>query len=136
MTTSWVNNVRIFISVSTMKYLVKGGRVSRMKGLLARLLNVNPVIAIDESGKAVVYDKAFNQKASMETVLKHVLKSIRGSKVWNYIVLHSNSPEYAGWYSEKMYENTGLKPLSVIDISPVLGAHVGVGAAAIAVLPE
>lgn len=136
MANKWVGDLGLFISVKTMKYLVKGGRVSAFKGTLARLLNINPVLTVDETGKVVVLDKAFNNKASMEDVMKHVSKSTQGIKLWNYIVLHCNNPEAATWYSSRMETLTGKQPLSVLNISPVLGAHAGFGAAAVAVLPE
>lgn len=136
MANKWVGDLRLFISVKTMKYLVKGGRVSTFKGTLARLLNINPVLTVDDSGKIVVLDKAFNNRASMEDVMKHVSKSTQGIKLWNYIILHCNNPEAATWYSSRMETITGKKPLSVLNISPVLGAHAGFGAAAVAVLPE
>jgi DegV family protein with EDD domain len=132
----WIDEIRIYISVSTMKYLIRGGRVSKIKGLFARILNVNPVISIDESGKAVVFDKAFNQRASMDTVFRHVLRATSGRRIWNYIVVHADNIEAARWYTDKMVRYTGIQPASVINISPVLGAHAGKGAAAIAVLPE
>jgi uncharacterized protein len=132
----WIKSLRIFVSVSTMKYLVRGGRVSAFKGLIAKLLNVNPILTIDESGKVVVFDKAFNNRASMESVMKHITKVIRGTTVWNYVVLHCNNPEAASWYTEKLKSLTGASPVSVLNISPVIGAHAGIGAAAVAVLPE
>jgi DegV family protein with EDD domain len=128
----WVADTRIFVSVKTMKYLVKGGRVSMVKGQLARLLNINPIVAIDETGKAIVFGKTFNQKANMEKVMSHIRKLNAGKKIWNYIVLHANNEEAARWYSEKMEKLSGLKPVSVCNISPVIGANAGVGAAAVA----
>jgi DegV family protein with EDD domain len=136
MANRWVKDLKLFISVKTLKYLVKGGRLSAFKGTLARLLNINPVITIDESGKVVVFEKTFNHKASMENVIKHISRAARDQKIWNYIVLHCNNPEAALWYTSKMKTLTGKNPLSVLNISPVLGAHVGFGAAAVAVLPE
>jgi fatty acid-binding protein DegV len=97
---------------------------------------VNPIVTIDESGKAVVFDKAFNQKAIMERVIHHVKQQTRYRSVWNYIVLHANNEEAAKWYIERMEEITSLKPVSVVNISPVIGANVGIGAAAVAFLPE
>lgn len=135
MAENWSNQLKMFISVKTMKYLVKGGRVSAIKGMLARILNINPILTIDDSGKVIVCDKAFNHKASMEDVIKHIARSTDNIKIWNYIVLHCNNPEAAEWYSEKMEAITGLKPASVLNISPVIGAHTGFGAAAVAVLP-
>jgi DegV family protein with EDD domain len=132
----WAKNLSIFISVTTMKYLVRGGRVSAIKGLIARLLNVNPVITIDDSGKAAVAGKAFNEKACREKVFENLKRVNRKNRIWNYVVLHSDNNEAATWYSEKMKKLTGIDPVSVINISPVLGAHAGPGAAAVAVLPE
>lgn len=134
MAQKWTNNLRIFVSVRTMKYLIKGGRVSAFKGLIARLLNVNPIVSIDESGKAIVFDKSFNQKANMEKVMGHISKICREKPIWNYIVLHANNSEAASWYSGKMESLTGKLPVSVVDISPVIGANAGIGAASVALL--
>jgi DegV family protein with EDD domain len=132
----WAGDLRVYVSVPTLKYLVKGGRISAFKGLLARILNVNPVISVDETGKAFVADKTFNQKACMEKVMKRVSEECRQKKIWNYIVLHANNMERAEWYRTRMKNLTGIDPLSVINISPVLGAHAGKGAAAVAILSE
>jgi hypothetical protein len=132
----WVKNVKILVSVKDLKYLIRGGRLSATRGLIARLLNVNPIVSIDETGKAVVFDKSFNQKATMEKVIAHVKKYTNEKKVWNYIVLHANNNEAANWYIDRMEEITSRKPVSVVNISPVIGANVGVGAAAVAFLQE
>jgi uncharacterized protein len=136
MTEKWVRDVRIFVSVRTLKYMVRGGRVSAVKGLIARMLNINPIVSIDESGKAVIFDKAFNQKANMEKVMVHIRKIEKEKSIWNYIVLHANNPVAAFWYSKKMEELTMKTPASVVNISPVIGANAGIGAASVALLFE
>jgi DegV family protein with EDD domain len=130
----WSNNARIFVSVKAIKYLVRSGRVSMVRGLLARLLNINPIVSLDESGKAILLDKSFNQKANMEKVMMHVADINSKGKIWNYIVLHANNTDAAKWYSSRMETLTLKKPVSVINISPVLGTHAGTGAAAVALL--
>ena len=72
MAEKWVKKVKIFVSVRDIKYLIRGGRLSATKGFIARILNINPIVSIDESGKAIVFDKAFNQKANMEKVMGHI----------------------------------------------------------------
>jgi DegV family protein with EDD domain len=134
MSEKWVKNTRIFVSVRDIKYLIRGGRLSAAKGLIARILNINPIVSIDESGKAIVFDKAFNQKANMEKVMGHVRKLIQEKTIWNYIVLHANNNEAAQWYSEKMEILTGKKPVSVVNISPIIGANAGIGATSVALL--
>jgi DegV family protein with EDD domain len=135
-TEKWITKARILVSVRTLKYMVRGGRVSAVKGLIARILNINPIVSLDETGKAIVFDKAFNQKANMEKIMKHIKSARPGEKIWNYIVLHANNENAAAWYSEKMKILTGKKPVSVVNISPAIGANSGVGAASVALLYE
>jgi fatty acid-binding protein DegV len=89
---------------------------------------------MDESGKAIVFDKAFNQKANMEKVMGHIRRISAEKTIWNYIVLHANNPEAAQWYEEKMHAFTSKDPVSVVNISPIIGANAGVGAASVALL--
>ncbi len=130
----WARNARIFVSVKNLKYMVRGGRVSHTKGLIARILNINPIVSLDESGKALVFDKTFSQEANMKKVMKHVEKIKEEKDIWNYIVLHANNKKAADWYAGKMEGLTGLKPVSVVNISPVIGANAGIGSASVALL--
>jgi DegV family protein with EDD domain len=134
MAEKWTKNVRIFVSVKSMKYLVRGGRVSFVRGLIARILNICPIVSIDESGKAFVFDKAFNQRSNMEKVMGYITKISKEKTIWNYIVLHANNTDAAQWYSEKMETLTNKKPASIVNISPIIGANAGIGAAAVSLL--
>jgi hypothetical protein len=132
----WVKDAKIFVTVLTLKYLIRGGRLSFTKGLIARLLHVSPIISLDENGKAIVLDKAFNRKANMLKIMDHVKRHTKERPVWNYIVMHANNPEDADWYVNKMELLTGKKPVSVMNISPIIGANAGVGASAVAFMNE
>ncbi len=132
----WTNNVHIFVSVKDLKYLIRGGRLSAVKGTIARILNINPIVSIDQTGKAIVFDKAFNQRANMEKVMKYITDLNKKNTIWNYIVLHANNEDGAGWFTRKMEKLSGRKPASVVNISPVIGANAGIGAAAVAILTE
>jgi DegV family protein with EDD domain len=133
---NWINDTRILVSVRNLKYLVKGGRLSAFRGLIARILNINPIVSIDETGKAFTFGKSFNQKSNMEKVMAHIRSENKGRKIWNYIVLHANNAEAANWYKDKMTSFTGKDPVSICNISPVIGANAGVGAASVALLYE
>jgi uncharacterized protein len=133
---SWVRNTKIFVSVKTLKYMVMGGRVSAAQGLLAKILNINPIVSIDEEGKAVVFDKTFSQRSNMKKVMDHIRQLSTERRIWNYVVMHACNPAAAEWYSEKMEALTGQKPVSIVNISPVIGANAGIGAASVALLLE
>jgi DegV family protein with EDD domain len=122
MAENWTNHLRIFVSVRSIKYLVRGGRLSLM------------IVSIDDSGKAIVFDKSFNQRANMEKVMRYITKISQEKTIWNYVVLHANNTDAAKWYAERMQDLTHIKPVSVVNISPIIGANAGIGAASVALL--
>jgi uncharacterized protein len=132
MAEKWVADSRIFVSVKTLKYMVRGGRVSHFKGLIAKLLNVNPIVSMDENGKSIVFGKTYSQKSNMEKVMDHIKVISKEKNIWNYIVLHANNDEGSLWYANSMKNLTGKEPISVVNISPVIGANAGIGAASVA----
>jgi len=129
-----VIQTKIFVSVRDLKYMIKGGRVSKPKGLIASALGLNPVISMDGNGKSLLFGNTFNQEASLNKIYSHILKIGRGKTVWNYIMLHAHNPEGAQKAEEKMRQITGKKAVSVVDISPVIGMHAGNGTIAISLL--
>lgn len=129
-----IENAKIFVSVKDLKYMIKGGRVSKPAGFIANTLGINPVISMNKEGKSLMFGKTFSQKASLNKIFKHIKKISLGKSVWNYIVLHAHNPDGAQKAELKMLEITGKKPVSVVDISPVIGMHAGNGAISISLL--
>lgn len=129
-----ISKAKIFVSVKDLKYMIKGGRVSKPAGFIANVLGINPIISMDEEGKSVLFGKTFSQKGSLHKIYKYVEKMTHGKSVWNYIVLHAHNLEGAQKAEMKMFEITGKKPVSVVDISPVIGIHAGNGAISISLL--
>jgi DegV family protein with EDD domain len=134
MTDNWIRQAKIFVSVRTLKYMVRGGRVSPVKGWMARMLNINPIISMDENGKSIIFGKAYSQKSNMEKVIQHIKTLVKDRKVWNFVVLHAKNPGAAKWYEDQMKVLTGMDAVSVVDISPVVGANAGIGAASVALM--
>jgi hypothetical protein len=136
MAEKWVRDTKLYVTVINVKWLIKGGRLSATQGLIARLLNINPIISLDETGKATVLDKAFSRKANMLKIMDYIKIHLQDRPVWNYIVMHANNRVDADWYVSKMESLTGKKPVSVMNISPTIGANAGVGASAVAIMNE
>lgn len=128
----WVSDSRIFVSVRTLKYMVRGGRVSPLKGLLAKIMNVNPIVSMDEKGASMIFGKSYNQKSNMIKVMNHIREVSANKEIWNYVILHADNLEAAHWYETQMKSLTGKDPVSFVEISPVIGANAGIGAASVA----
>lgn len=133
---AWSRRTRILVSVKTMDFMVRGGRVSPLKGWLARQLNLKPIISLDREGKSVLFDKAFSQKGNMRKVMRHLRDQLNRGPLWNYVMLHAGNPRDASWFAGLIKGETGRPPLYTMDISPVVGANAGRGAVAVALMTD
>ncbi|MFV0545158.1 MAG: DegV family protein [Bacteroides sp.] len=131
-----ISRTKIFVSVRDLKFMIRGGRVSKPKGFIAELLGYNPVVSMDEQGKSMLFGNTFSQHSSLRKIMRHIEKMGRERRVWNYMVLHAHHREGAEEVAEKMVRLTGKKAVSIVDISPVIGMHAGNGAIAVSLLWE
>jgi len=132
----WKKKAKVYVSVKTLKFMIRGGRVSRTKGFIASLFNILPIISITDEGKSVLFDKALSQKANMRKVMAHAKEFLKGKKIRDYIIMHAEEEENASWFRKEMEELTGIKPVSVVSISPVVGVNAGKGTVALALMAE
>ncbi|MFA8435302.1 MAG: DegV family protein [Marinifilaceae bacterium] len=129
-----VKHTKIYVSVKDLHYMIKGGRVSKPKGVVANALGINPVISMNEKGESLLFGKTFSSKASLNKIFRHIEKISSQKRIWNYIILHANHPKGAQKAEDRMMQISGKKAVSVVDISPVIGMHAGKGAIAISLL--
>jgi DegV family protein with EDD domain len=132
----WVAKTRLWVDVRTLKYMVRGGRVSPLKGFLAGLLNIKPIIALDAEGKAVALGKSFSRRQNMKKIVGMIRRETAGRAVWNYAVVHAQNPYRALHYAEELVPVVGKKPAFIMDISPVIGVHNGIGVVGICLMFE
>jgi DegV family protein with EDD domain len=132
----WIAKTRLWVDIRTLKYMVRGGRVSPLKGLLAGLLNIKPIISLDSEGKAVALGKSFSRRQNMKKIVRLIRRAAAGKPVWNYAVVHAQNPYRALHYAKELGPVLGRKPAFIMDISPVIGVHNGVGVVGICLMFE
>jgi len=133
---SWNDKNHILVSAKTVKYLVKSGRLSHSKGVMGKLLGVNPIISVNNEGKAITFGKAYSEKGSMKLLMKEASKLLEKGMIWGYAISHIRNPETADWYASQMETLTGKKPLFINDCSPVLGVHGGPGTVVLSIMED
>jgi hypothetical protein len=131
-----IQNVRLFVSVETMDYLIRGGRVSRFRGAIARLLNLKPILTINNEGKAEVVAKTFGGEHGRRKLMEVVKREAAGKRNLRFLVAHANAPETAEFHADWIRKYFEVPEVSIVSVSPALGAHAGPGAAGIAFLGE
>lgn len=63
---------RILVSVKTLKYMIRSGRLKKAKKVVAQALNLKPIISIDEHGEGIIFDKGFNIRTVDKKILAHM----------------------------------------------------------------
>jgi DegV family protein with EDD domain len=130
----WKAKSIVRVSVPTLKYIVRSGRVSPLKSFIARMLDLKPVINVNAEGKTELFSKSFTRKGSLNAVIKSMRNAIQGKEVWEYAITHANNTETANFYAAEMERLTGKKPVFIDHASPAIAANTGPGVACIAVM--
>jgi len=126
---------KLFVNIPSLKFMVKNGRISKAKGLLAKFLNLKPILFFDEIGRPRHCGKSFSDKGSLKKVFKLTEKLLKTKKYPKFIVSHVTAIEAAEYYVSQLRKTFNIKnDIPIVSASPVLGAHAGPGAAAIAIL--
>jgi DegV family protein with EDD domain len=131
-----VKNTRLFVSVETMEYLVRGGRVSRLRGAIARLLDLKPILTLTPEGKVEAAAKTIGGEHARKKLVELVLAAAKGKKNLRFMVAHADAIETAGYYAAQIRKHFEVLEVPMVSVSPALGAHAGPGAAGIAFLGE
>jgi DegV family protein with EDD domain len=127
----------IVFTLPDLSYLIHGGRISHLKGLLASLLGIKPLIKVDKShGKYQDIDKARTFKRAIEAIPAYITKKFAEGTPLRVQIGHANNPEAADLLrtaTEKLFPCEWLPDCS---ISPVLGAHTGRGLVGLVFAPQ
>jgi DegV family protein with EDD domain len=131
-----VKKSQIYVSVKTLKYMVRSGRVSKATGLVGKIVNLKPVIGIDANGKGIISDKGLSLKSSLNKIKKHVKEAIKNGGIKKYAIVHANALDRANEYKKIFKDIIGKEPAYVMDISSIVAMSAGIGTVAIAYLEE
>ncbi|HUW68594.1 MAG TPA: DegV family protein [bacterium] len=127
-----IAKARILVSVATFRYMVRGGRVSALKGFFAALTNLKPIVSLDQEGKGTAFGASFSQEGSERKMLRSI--GAHRASISRYAVVHAGVPERARRYADELGAILGSPPEYIMEISPVVGIHAGIGAVGVAYL--
>ncbi len=127
---------KILVSVRDLKYMVRGGRVNRLEGFLARLLNFKPIISLDETGDSELHGKPLFRSTNYKQIVKMMKNPHNGSRIKNYAIGHVRAGGEAKKLARMIESEIGLSPDYTMDISPLIGSHAGIGAVSVSYLTE
>lgn len=121
-------NTRLFFCVSTLEYLIKGGRIGLVAGILGTMLDLKPVISCNEDGIYYTVAKARGRKKSLRLALDKAIAFADGAKEYNITVMHGAAKDEADELLASMKEHLPDYRISIEgQITPALVVHTGPG---------
>ena len=128
--TDRASDLRMYVSLETLEYLKKGGRISGAQAAIGTLLSVKPIIAV-EAGVVETADKPRTRAKSRE----RCIELICARPIERIAILHTMAPDVEE-FRDEVIRRSGIDASSVMTciVGPSVGPHLGPGCVGAAVL--
>ena len=134
-TLEWVENHKMNIcqwfTVDDLFFLKRGGRLSGAAALAGSLLEIKPILHIDEEGRLVMVSKVKGRKKSLNALVKHMEETVVKIKPQKIFIAHGDCLEDAQYLADGIKAKLGLEDIEINYVDPVIGVHSGPGTIAL-----
>lgn len=118
-----------YFVVDDLKYLARGGRLSKSSAVFGNLLNIKPVLHVDETGRLIPIKKVVGRKKSLAELVSKMEEKYNTESDTVYIT-HGDCFDDAKYVADKITEKFGLE-VKILPLSYVIGSHSGPGTVAL-----
>ncbi len=121
----------VFFAVDTLEFLHRGGRIGGAQRFVGTLLNMKPILAVQD-GRVEGIERIRTKNKAQERVLELVMEQAKGKSPVRLATLHANAVEDARTLLVKAEQE--LRPIESIfsEVSPVVANHAGPGTVGLA----
>lgn len=121
---------KLYFLVDTLEYLQKGGRIGKAAALFGSILNVKPILTLDEDGAVTAVDKVRGTKKAMQRIIE-LFKQEFGSDPVELMVAWTHKSEAALELAALAQTQLQVRNIKQTEIGASVGTHVGPGTAAL-----
>ncbi len=112
---------RVVFTVATLEYLQKGGRIGKAQALAGSLLNVKPILTV-EDGVIVPLGRVRGRQKALEEFAKLFAAETADGEGLHIAIAHANAPEWIDVLTDMAHK---VRPKAMLDLVEPLGAVVG-----------
>ena len=124
-------NLCMWFTVDDLMFLKRGGRVSAATALVGTMLQIKPVLHVDDEGHLINVSKARGRKASIEALAKKVGETGLPGENDTVFISHGDCLEDAKLLEKILQEKYGVKSAFIYYVGAVIGSHSGPGTLAL-----
>jgi DegV family protein with EDD domain len=131
----WVEDNKLnlchWFTVDDLMYLKRGGRVSAATALVGTVLQIKPVLHVDNEGHLINVGKARGRKASIENLAKKMAETALPGENDYAMICHGDCIADAEYLAKLIKERCGVKEVFIGYTGSVIGSHSGPGTLAL-----
>ena len=120
-----------WVTVDDLMYLKRGGRVSSTTALVGTMLQIKPIIHVDNEGRLINVGKTRGRKAAIETVANKLGETGIPGANDTVFICHGDCLEDAKYLEKLVREKFGVKDVLIYYTGAVIGSHSGPGTLAL-----
>ena len=136
----WVEDNKLHLAhwftVDDLMFLFRGGRVSRTSAWAGTMLNIKPVMHVDDEGHLIPLEKVRGRKKSLKALVKHMAASVNRPIQEPIFITHGDCIEDAEYLAGLVRDELGVSDIRINYVDPVIGAHSGPGTMALFFLAD
>lgn len=126
-------HVQILLTINTLDYARRSGRIKTLQAVLASVLNIKPVIALRD-GALEVADRVRTRTKSLEYLIQEMYRRM-GDQFVNLAIVHAEDVEAAKWLAERAKAIFKFKEIILTELSIGIAANLGPGTVGIVAYP-
>ena len=132
----WVEASKLHLAhwftVDDLMFLFRGGRVSRTAAWAGTMLNIKPVMHVDDEGHLIPLEKVRGRKKSLKALVDHMAETANAPVADQTVfITHGDCLEDAEYVADLVRERFGVTDIMINWVDPVIGAHSGPGTMAL-----
>jgi len=129
---SWLQNNKLhmahWFTVDDLMFLHRGGRISKTTATAGTLLNIKPILHVDNNGQLVLVEAARGRKKALGNILNHIRSTISEPVTTQSIfIVQYGCEKDAQRMAEQIKEAFPVKDVMIGDLDPVIASHCGPG---------
>jgi len=128
-------DMRVYFVVDTLEYLHKGGRIGAARAFLGTLLNVKPILILDE-GVVKPLDQVRTKRKAIQRLLSELESHVSPGQPVQAIAMHAQAPDEAQELEAEVRRRFNCQRMITGEVGPVVGTHTGPGLLGAAICPE
>ncbi|HEX2952889.1 MAG TPA: DegV family protein [Bacillota bacterium] len=122
-----INRLASVFTLDTLAYLEKGGRIGKVQAMMGTMLNVKPVLKLDEAGKIVQREKVRGRKQSIQRILDIMAEDGKSLERQSIGLCHARALAEAQEVAAEIERRFLSKEVIIGEMSATIGTHVGPG---------